>query len=172
MPARPPGRLDPGCLFLVFFKAGRILPVLLIVDLCMPDIHFIKLRKPEKAKHFCELAEQYLQAGRRVLLMVQDDNQAVTLDRFLWTWNKGSFIPHAYDNGAVDCLEEPVLIATREQNGNGARVLVLGKPCSLEFLRQFEEVIDFAEVYDDELAEAARERFRLYREAGYAPSMR
>lgn len=145
---------------------------MLIVDLRMPEIQFIKLRKPEKAKHFCELAEHYLQQGRRLLLMVQDDNQAVTLDRFLWTWNKGSFIPHAYDNGAVDCLEEPVLITTREQNGNGARVLVLGKPCSLEFLRQFEEVIDFAELYDEALAEASRERFRLYREAGYAPSMR
>lgn len=145
---------------------------MLIVDLCMPEIQFIKLRKPEKAKHFCELAEHYLHQGRRLLLMVQDDNQAVTLDRFLWIWNKGSFIPHAYDNGAVDCLEEPVLITTREQNGNGARVLVLGKPCSLEFVRQFEEVIDFAELYDEALAEASRERFRLYREAGYAPSMR
>lgn len=138
----------------------------------MPDIQFIKLRKPEKAKHLCELAEHYLQAGRRVLLLVQDDNQAVTLDRFLWTWNKGSFIPHAYDNGAVDCLEEPVLIATREQNGNGARVLVLGKPCSLDFLRPFEEVIDFAELYDEGLAEASRERFRSYREAGFEPTMR
>lgn len=145
---------------------------MLILDILMPEIHFIKLRKPEKAKHFCQLAEQCLQTGRRVLLMVQDDNQAVTLDRFLWTWSKDSFIPHAYDNGAVDCLEEPVLITTREQNGNGARVLVLGKPCSLEFLRQFDQVIDFAEIYDDALADAARERFRLYRDAGYAPDMR
>lgn len=138
----------------------------------MPKIQFIKLHKPEKAKHLCTLAQHYLEDGRRVLLMVQDDNQAVTLDRFLWTWDKGSFIPHAYDSGAVDCLDEPVLITTRERNGNGARVLVLGKPCSLEFIRQFEEVVDFAELYDEALAEAARERFRSYREAGYAPSMR
>ncbi len=137
----------------------------------MPKIQFIKLHKPEKAKHLCNLAQRYLEEGRRVLLMVQDDNQAVTLDRFLWTWEKGSFIPHSYDNGAVDCLEEPVLIATRERNGNGARVLVLGKPCSLEFIRQFEEVVDFAELYDEALAEASRERFRSYREAGYAPKM-
>jgi len=138
----------------------------------MPRVEFLRLRKPEKAKHLCELAEDYLAAGRRVLITVLDDNQGVTLDRFMWTWKKGSFIPHAYDNGAVDCFDEPVLITTREHNPNGARVLIMGKPCSLEFIRQFETVIDFAELYDKALAEESRRRFVRYREAGLDPGMR
>jgi len=138
----------------------------------MPKIEFIKLKRPEKARILSELAETYYLKGERVLVMVQDDNQGVTLDQFMWTWNKGSFVPHVYDNGAVECLDEPVVIATREDNPNGAQVLIMGSPCQVEFIRQFRQVIDFAETYDDALLQASRERFRLYREVGFAPELR
>ncbi|WP_305046267.1 DNA polymerase III subunit chi [Geoalkalibacter sp.] len=137
-----------------------------------PLIEFIKLKKPEKARYLCELAEEFFQQGKRVLITVNDDNQGVTLDLFLWTWHKGSFLPHCFDNGAVDCLDEPVVITTAERNGNGARVLIQGKPCSLEFVRGFDQVIDFAESYDEMLLQQSRRRFVLYREAGFAPRMR
>lgn len=138
----------------------------------MTKVEFIRLRKAEKAKHLCELAEEYFQQGKRVLMTVMDDNQGVTLDRFLWTWKKGSFIPHAYDNGAVDCFDEPVVISAHEHNCNGARILIMGKPCSPEFVRQFEYAVDFAELYDDALAQESRRRFAAYREAGLDPGMR
>jgi DNA polymerase-3 subunit chi len=48
----------------------------------------------------------------------------------------------------------------------------MGKPCSVEFVRGFTQVIDFTELYDDALAEASRKRFAAYREAGFAPRMR
>lgn len=138
----------------------------------MPTVEFVRLRKPEKAKHLAELAEEHFQSGARVLITVQDANQGVTLDRFLWTWNKGSFLPHAFDNGSIDCFDAPIVICCDERSCNGAAVLIMGKPCSLEFLRNFTQVIDFAELYDDELAEASRQRFAAYREAGFAPRMR
>lgn len=138
----------------------------------MATVEFIKLTKPEKARFLCELSEEYMLAGKRVLVVVQDDNQGVTLDRFMWNWKKGSFIPHAYDNGAVECIDEPVVIAVNEENTNGANVLIMGKPCSLEFMRRFHDIVDFAEVYDDDLASASRERFASYREAGLDPRLR
>lgn len=135
-------------------------------------VEFIKLTRPEKARFLCELSEEFFDAGQRVLVIVQDDNQGVTLDRFMWNWKKGSFIPHAYDNGAVECIDEPVVIATAEENINGANILIMGKPCSLEFIRRFRHAVDFAEVYDDELAGASRKRFARYREAGLEPRLR
>jgi DNA polymerase-3 subunit chi len=137
----------------------------------MAKVSFIKLKKPEKAKHLCELAEEFFLKGRRVYITVLDDNQGVTLDRFMWTWKKGAFIPHAFANGAVDCFDEPVVIGTQENNTNGARILIMGKPCSPDFIRQFDEAIDFAELFDDQLAAAARMRFVRYREAGLEPGM-
>ena len=137
----------------------------------MAKIRFVKLERPEKAKLLCQLAAEHFAAGRRVLICVQDDNQAVALDRFMWIWDKGGFLPHAFCNGSVECLEEPIVISVRETNPNGASVLIMGQPCSSEFIRRFELAIDFAEVHDKQLAEQARARFRSYRHAGFEPQL-
>jgi len=137
----------------------------------LTEIRFAKLERQEKAKLLCQLTEKYFTQGVRVLISVQDDNQAVALDRFLWTWDKGTFLPHSFYNGSVDCLEEPIVISVRENNPNGASVLIMGQACSFEFIRQFDLAIDFAEVYDKQLAGQARERFRNYRNAGFDPQM-
>lgn len=133
---------------------------------------FVRLRKPERARHLFELAADYYQAGKRVLILVADDDQGIKLDHFLWTWKRDTFLPHAFDNGAVDCLADPIVIASAERNANASRVVILGRPAGLNFLRQFETVIDFAELYDDELAAASRNRYRSYQEAGFVTSMR
>ena len=138
----------------------------------MTRIEFVKLNRPERARVLCELAEEFSLAGQRVLVMVQDDNQGVTLDRFMWTWKKGAFLPHVYQNGSVECHDEPVVIVAGEENPNGAQVLLMGAPCSMEFLRHFRHVVDFAEAFDDERLEVSRERFKEYREHGFAPFMR
>ena len=138
----------------------------------MTHVEFIKLNRPERARILCDLAEEFYDAGKRILVLVQDDNQGVTLDRFMWTWKKGAFIPHVYDNGSVDCHDEPVVISTDEENPNGAQVLLMGAPCSLDFVRHFQHVVDFAEAFDDARLEESRERFKLYREQGFAPKMR
>lgn len=138
----------------------------------MPSVEFIKLERPERAVLLCELAEEFSRKDQRIVIVVQDDNQGVTLDRFMWTWRKGSFVPHVYDNGAIDCIDEPVVITTREENRNGAQVLIQGRPCSIDFVRQFAQGIDFADVYDDQLAQQSRERYKTCRESGINVSLR
>ena len=138
----------------------------------MTRVEFVKIKRPEKAKYLCDFTEDFFIQGQRVVVMVCDDNQGVTLDRFMWTWKKGAFIPHVYDNGAVECLDEPVIIEAEERNPNGAKVLVMGKPCSAEFIRQFDLAIDFVEVYDPQLLVAARKRFAHFREIGFEVAMR
>jgi len=138
----------------------------------MPFVEFVKLRKAEKAKHLCELAEEFHDNGQRVLVLVADDDQGTKLDHYMWSFRRNAFLPHAFDNGAVDCLDEPVVIAAAERNANGARVAILGRPCSLTFLKQFDTVIDFAEAFDEQLLQASRDRYRRYQEAGFVPRMR
>jgi len=118
------------------------------------------------------LAEEFYLDGQRVLVMTLDDNQGITLDRFMWTWKKGSFLPHVYDNGSVEGHDEPVVIVSKEVNPNASGILIMGVPCSVEFIRQFRHVVDFAETYDETRLEESRERFRSYRELGFNPVMR
>ncbi|SHJ58506.1 DNA polymerase III, chi subunit [Malonomonas rubra DSM 5091] len=137
----------------------------------MTVVRFAKLERPEKARLLCQLAEEQQALDKKILIRVQDDNQAVALDRFMWTWDKGAFLPHAFNNGSVDCLDEPIVISVREENPNGASVLIMGEPCSPGYLKKFELVIDFAEVFDPQRHELSRARFRQYRELGFDPQM-
>lgn len=138
----------------------------------LKTVEFIKLKRPERARVLCDLAEEFYLKGERVVLVVQDDNQGLTLDQFMWVWKKGSFLPHVYDNGSVESYDEPVVILAHEDNPNGAQVLIQGRPCHADFVRKFRHVIDFADIYDEQLREAARERFKRFREMGVEPRMR
>ena len=138
----------------------------------MPRVEFVRLDRPEKARLLCELAEEFFTAGQRVLVVVEDDNQGNTLDQLMWTWKKGSFLPHAWENGSQDCSDLPVVISAGEANPHGAQVLIAGRPCQPGFAGQFQVIIDFAEVYDENLREASRQRFRSFRDAGFEPVMR
>jgi len=137
----------------------------------MTEVRFVQLDREEKALHLCRIADKYFLSGARVLIVVDDENRAVTLDRFMWVWDRISFIPHALDNGTLDCMDEPVVVTTTESNPNQAKVLIMGSPCRDAFIARFELVFDFAETYDAQLAESARSRFRRYRALGFNPAM-
>ena len=138
----------------------------------MIPVEFIKLEKPEKARHCCLLAEEFFSRGKRILIVVKDEEQGKVLDQFIWTWRKTSFIPHAFLRGEEDEAVEPILISTGKNCDFGASVLIMAEPCPLEFMRRFEQACDFAELYDRALHEEARKRFVLYRENGFEPRMR
>ncbi len=138
----------------------------------MTKLYFVKQERPEKARLLCQLIESFFSRnGQRILVYLQEPEQAIALDRFLWTWDKASFLPHCFDSGAIDCHSEPIVITAQENNCNGATTLIMGNPCSINFIKHFSEVIDLAEIYDEILADQSRDRFRHYRESGFAPEM-
>jgi DNA polymerase-3 subunit chi len=137
----------------------------------LPAIFFVRLARQEKALHVARLAEMNFSRGHRVLVVVADDGMATALDRYLWTWKKDSFLPHKVMSTSGEHCDEAIVISTAECNPNRAVVLICATPCSPDFLRNFQHVYDFAETYDPQLAEAARERFRLFRQQGYDPQL-
>ncbi|MFA5699853.1 MAG: DNA polymerase III subunit chi [Desulfuromonas sp.] len=135
-------------------------------------IEFIKLEHPGIAPWLCRLAQEFFGQGKRVLVMVENDERAMALDRYMWVWEKSAFVPHVWDSGAVESYDEPVVITTKENNGNGAVVLVDAKGCSFNFARRFEHVVEFAPTYAQEEVAAARKRFMRWRQEGYLPHVR
>ncbi len=137
----------------------------------LPAIFFVRLARQEKALHVARLAEMHFSLGHRVLVVVANDGMATALDRYLWNWKKDSFLPHKVISSVGEPCDEAVVISTVEFNPNRAVVLICATPCSPNFLKNFQHVYDFAETYDPQLAEAARERFRLFRLQGFDPQL-
>lgn len=136
-----------------------------------PAVYFIRLDRQEKALHIGRLAEKHFNNGQRVLILVANEEMATTLDRYLWTWKKDSFLPHALQQSADEQGNEAIVISTLEHDSNNAEALICAAPCTPTFFRQFQIVYDFAETYDSQLADEARERFRNYRQLGFNPQM-
>jgi len=137
----------------------------------LPAITFVRLERQEKALHVGRLVEMHFNHGQRILVIVADTDMATALDRYLWTWKKDSFLPHKVMSTNGESCDEAIIISSVEDNPNKAAVLICVSPCSPTFFQNFQIIYDFAETYDPQLADTARERFRLYRQHGFDPQM-
>lgn len=91
---------------------------------------------------------------------------AERLDRMLWIQPATGFLPHCGAKSAL-AAETPVLIANRlEDVPQDACLLNLGDEIPSGFSR-FEELVEIVST-EDAVRLPARERFRFYRERGYA----
>lgn len=114
----------------------------------------------------CRLAHKAFALGRRVYILTGDPTEAERLDELLWTFSAGSFVPHDLHSKSGQAEACPVLIGTTpppEFND----VLISLAPEVPECFSRFERVAEV--VGGDEPAKAgARDRFRFYRDRGYA----
>lgn len=137
----------------------------------LPAVFFVRLERHNKALHVCRLTDRYFNRGQRILIVVANEEMATSLDRYLWVFKKDSFLPHRVQQKGNNPCDDAIVISTIEHNPNKADVLICVSPCSPSFLKEFQFIYDFAETYDEQLADAARERFRLYRQHGFDPQL-
>ena len=114
----------------------------------------------------CKLAHKAFRLGHRVYILTQDHEAAQRLDRLLWTFSAGSFIPHGLGARPADA-DMPVLIGQEEPPTAHEDVLIQLTPQVPEFFSRFQRVAEVVDGNDDEKKQA-RERFRFYRDRGYA----
>lgn len=114
----------------------------------------------------CRLAHKAFSLGHRIYIYAPDSGQAQHLDRLLWTFNQGSFIPHGLSADTPDA-DIPVLIGYDEPPATHEDVLIQLTPQVPEFFSRFQRVAEVVSGGEEEKARA-RERFRFYRDRGYA----
>lgn len=107
---------------------------------------------------------------RTVLVYVPGEEEAERLDRLLWTQAATSFVAHARADAPL-AAESPIVI-TRDIGAqpHDQVLLNLGDEVPPNFSR-FEELVEVVSG-DDAVRLPARERFKFYRERGYAPESR
>ncbi len=114
----------------------------------------------------CRLAEKAYKLGHRVYIQTESEQQTRTLDDLLWTFRQGSFIPHG---PLADDVEAPVMLGHQGEPADIHDVLI---NLSSQVPPFFSRFIRVAEVVDntENVRLPARDRYRFYRERGYALS--
>lgn len=112
----------------------------------------------------CRLAHKAYRLKHRVYVLTDSPEDSANLDRLLWTFNPGSFIPHQVYAEPFDS-NVPVLIGHTPPPEAFGDVLISLAARVPEFFGRFDRVAEVVGTDDTERA-GARERFRAYRDRG------
>eukprot|EP01022_Parablepharisma_sp_SALTPOND_P021183 TRINITY_DN4093_c2_g3_i1.p3 TRINITY_DN4093_c2_g3~~TRINITY_DN4093_c2_g3_i1.p3 ORF type:complete len:168 (+),score=59.96 TRINITY_DN4093_c2_g3_i1:113-616(+) len=129
-------------------------------------VEYVNLRQARASleQAAARLAAAHHRAGRRVLILAGDQAQAELLDRALWSYEQGSFLPHA-QAGGPDQDSEPILIATGLENPGAAPVLIAATPLD-QMPEGFAHFIQLLPLDDEAGLQRCRECYRVLNEGG------
>jgi len=132
----------------------------------MTEIAFYHLQRSPLEKVLPRLLEKTLAAGKRALVLATSEERVEALTTALWTYRPDSWLPHgsARDDYAED---QPVWLATTEDNPNGARFVFLTDGATSTRLGDFERCFDLFDGNDAAAVAAARERWQAYKDQGH-----
>ena len=131
----------------------------------MTSAIFVELRFSAKEKHTCDIVETLYDAGHKIILYVADKNKANKLNLMLWSWKQETFIPHSLHTPG-EAHFDPVILFTDPPPPLPERTLILFDPLPEEACRGYRLVIDFAEVYNEQKRQQARQRYKTMRDSG------
>ncbi|HEU0306831.1 MAG TPA: DNA polymerase III subunit chi [Lysobacter sp.] len=114
----------------------------------------------------CRLAGKALAQGKRTMIYAPDADIAQRVDRLLWTWQATGFVPHCPQHDAL-AAQTPVLIGAEPAAATGCDVLLNLGAATPPAFESFDRLLEVVDANEDG-RRAARERYRFYRDRGYA----
>lgn len=129
------------------------------------DFYVLKPSYPKDWYYFaCQLLEKIYTQQRRVYVCASSAQEAEYLNRMLWTFRSGSFIPHGL-LATADANLNPILLGLNPQCDTVHDVLLNLAPTVPEFFDLYQRVLEIVDQNPERL-QSSRERFRHYRELG------
>lgn len=111
------------------------------------------------------LIHDFYKAGHKIVVFAPDPNVATQIDRLLWTQPAIAFIPHCTISAAV-AAETPILISGALDDAVHDDVLINLGPDVPPGFGRFAQLVEVVGVAPED-RDAARERFKFYRDRGY-----
>ena len=134
----------------------------------MTKVSFYILPDGSRSNRFtlaCRLADKAYQQGPRVFVHTNSMDEARHMDRLLWTFRDGSFIPHGLI-GKAEAAHTPVLIGHGEDAEEEHDILINLNQQVPDFFSRFERVAEPID-QDAEIRKTGRTRYRFYKDRGY-----
>lgn len=133
-----------------------------------PEVVFYVLAssaQPERQDFACKLVEKIYRGGQFCYLLTEDAQQAEEIDKQLWTFRAGSFVPHQIHRDQVPAYRNTVLIGDSNIPDDWRKVIVNLStvfPPTDAPTERIVEILDHSEAS----RQAGRQRYRHYLDAG------
>ena len=130
------------------------------------DFYILQDSQPNaQALLTCRLTEKAFKQGHQVYINTESRQQLKKLDDMLWTFRDGSFLPHGLYKANAGS-DHPVLLGHAVEPDGPSDVLVNLSNDVPSFFSRFNRVAELVGG-DEAQREAARERYRFYKDRGY-----
>ena len=134
----------------------------------MPEVYFYILStasQQERNIFACKLIEKAYRNKQFCYVYTDTQEQSQQLDKQLWTFRPGSFIPHQIYNGNMPDYEQTVLIGTQAAPDKWQNLIFNLSSKYPDNLTQTERVLEILD-NNEEIKPAGRIRYRQYQQAG------
>ena len=132
----------------------------------MTEVGFYHLRTTPLERALPRLLERAHADGHRIVVLAGSAERVAHLDGLLWTYNEASFLPHGSARDA-SMARQPIFLTERDENPNGATMLVLVDGARSEHIADFARSCDMFDGNDPAAVEAARKRWTEAKSAGH-----
>ena len=113
------------------------------------------------------LLNKIRQADYKVSIKLASKGEMKSLDDWLWSYDPNSFLPHGVE-GSDHADQHPIYLTTSEQDRpNSAEILMMTDGTMGEETEGVERILDLFDGNDETSVQAARDRWRHYKEAGH-----
>jgi DNA polymerase-3 subunit chi len=133
-----------------------------------PEVIFYVLASSsqlERQDFACKLIEKIYRGGQFCYVLTDHPEQASEVDKLLWTFRAGSFVPHQLYQGQLPVYPNTILIGGSDIPENWLKIIVnlsTRFPPAIAPTERIVEILDNSE----ESKQAGRQRYRHYLEAG------
>lgn len=134
----------------------------------MAEISFYVLAshsQQERQEFACKLIEKIYRSGQNCYVLTDSAEQAASMDKALWAFRAGSFIPHQIYTGIVPELEQTILIGGNDIPESRQNVIINlseNVPAITGHTERILEILDNSEA----CKQAGRQRYRHYQQLG------
>jgi DNA polymerase III subunit chi len=132
------------------------------------EVHFRNLASKPLERWLPMLAAEFHVQGLRQLIRVGSEARLRALDQALWTFDPGSFLPHGAAGDSTDA-SQPILLTMGVDNPNAATVVLAVDDSSATPDEGFQRLDYLFDRNDTAGRDAARIRWREWRDRGIEP---
>lgn len=134
----------------------------------MTEVHFYT-GLPDKVQYACTLVSKVVRRGKRVVVFSGDVQQMARFDQMLWSEPPLSFVPHVMSEDPLAAQTQVVMITKTPDDDEPLPhhdVLVNLDANLPKFFSRFAYLMELVNQNDAD-SEAARERWKFYKQRGY-----
>lgn len=119
----------------------------------------------DKLQFACKLGAKVQEQGLSIFVLTADEQMSAKLDQMLWRFSATGFLPHCRARSSLAEMT-PVIVDHDPGGVTHDQVLFNLTDSRPAFFSRFQRLVEIVTT-DDADREAARERYRFYRDRGY-----